>query len=210
MKRILLAGIGAMVFGFSAEAATISFIDEAAGNERGLANSGDFINYGDVTVTFSANETYHPYFDDLSGGKPAGLGVCKVLDGGDQCDPSNDDNLGIGESVTLELNKASNLYGFTFHDDEHDNLNSSLKTLTVAVNDGAAVEYSFQDLVAATLAGVNKVTFGYGGTDPNAYYLSILTADPVSEVPLPAAAPLLLSGLGLLGFQSVRRRRKAA
>lgn len=61
MKRILLAGIGAMVFGFSAEAATISFIDEAAGNERGLANSGDFINYGDVTVTFSANETYHPY-----------------------------------------------------------------------------------------------------------------------------------------------------
>lgn len=100
-----------MVFGFSAEAATISFIDEAAGNERGLANSGDFINYGDVTVTFSANETYHPYFDDLSGGKPAGLGVCKVLDGGDQCDPSNDDNLGIGESVTLELNKASNSTG---------------------------------------------------------------------------------------------------
>ena len=79
---------------------------EAAGNEGGLTDPGTatiddnvFALTGGGYVVVSATGG-NPYLDDLSGG-PGGLGVCTDLSGSNQCDPSSDDDVTSGESLTL-------------------------------------------------------------------------------------------------------------
>lgn len=209
MKKLLLGAVGALALGCSAEAASLNFAAYASGNEGGVAD-GTVISFGDVDVAFSANGTNVAYFDDISGGRPAGLGVCGALTSGGLCTPNDDDNITAGEEVTLGLGATADLSGFGFRDADHFDLATSLSTLLYAVNGGAMVETTFAAMVGMTLLGVDTISFAYGGANADQFYVNILSATPVSTVPLPGAAPLMLGGLGLFGALTLRRRRRCA
>lgn len=182
----------------TAHAARLDFVAEAAGNERGIA-SGTTLTIDGLDVTFTSSN--FPYFDDLSGGKPGGLGVCKTLSQSFQCQPGNDDNITVGESVTLSFAAPQILSEFSFTNADHNNLNGSTRTLLVGLNGVTPAQTRFVDVVGATLGPVQSITFAYGGGAPSQFYLNAVTATPV---PLPAAAGLLAGALAGLG--ALRRR----
>lgn len=213
MKELVFCLVsGAFALFGPANAAVIDFVAEAAGNERGVADDTT-INFDGLDVTFSSLSAgrFFAYFDDLSGGKPAGLGVCEVLVAGPgtECANPADDNIRAGDAVTLTLGATSTLSGFSFTDANHDDLNmNDTNTLLIAINDpDAFVQYTFAEAVALVIAGVDLIRFAFdeSGTGLQ-FYVNSFNAAPI---PLPAAAPLLLAGLIGLGFASGRRKKTA-
>ena len=206
MRFMVIAAATAALWVGAAQAVTLDFVAEAAGAERGVED-GTTINFGGLDVTFSAGPgglgSDFAYFDDLSGGRPAGLGVCTNLTATMQCTPSNDDNVHADESVTLAFRPVVSLSNLEFYDAEHFLLDSASLFLEIAV-DGVSEVYSFAEAIAQTFVGR---TFTFAGIDEQdggaPFYISSVEATPV---PVPAAGLLLLGALGGLGFA---RRRTA-
>lgn len=213
MKRTLLAlAAGAVALSASARAALIDFVAEAAGNERGVADDTT-INFNGVDVTFSSLSagSFFAYFDDLSSGKPGGLGVCTTLSAGpgSVCADPGDDNIRLGQAVTLTFGQTVDLLNFSFNDKDHNSLNGNgTNTLLIAINDPLAfVRYTFAEAVALTISGVDLIRFAFDGDSATGaqYYVDSFDASPV---PLPAAAPLSLAGLAALAFATRKNRRR--
>ncbi|RKF16018.1 hypothetical protein D6850_00115 [Roseovarius spongiae] len=204
ISRVIAAALVAGLAATGAGAATLDFVAEAFGDERGVADGTTInnVNTGFLNVTFSSS--HFAYFDDLSGGKPAGLGVCKVLTGDAQCKPSSDDNVTSGESVTLTFDTMVDLLGLSFFNADHNPV-SATDTLRIGTDLMAIGETTFGAASAATFSGITSITFAYGGSSANQFYVAGATATPV---PIPASLPLLVGGLGLMGWVA-RRRRKA-
>ena len=204
MMKTLTAALFVGAMSSAAGAATFDFVAEAANNERGVVN-GTTLDFGGIGTTFNAtangNDAF-AYFDDLSGGLPAGLGVCAVIDSGAQCNPSDDDNLTAGENLDLSFDKVIDLSGFSFYNGKHRSPPSVAPTATLqwAINGGTLQTITFADAVATTLTGVSSIQFGHDGTD---YYIAAMAA-----VPLPAG--ILLMGTALGGLGLTRRKKKAA
>ncbi|WP_411817982.1 PEP-CTERM sorting domain-containing protein [Hyphococcus sp. DH-69] len=211
MKKLVF-GLAATLAAFagSAHAVYLDFVDEAAGNERGVAD-GTTINFGGLDVTFTSLSAgaFFAYFDDLDQGKPAGLGVCEVLVAGpgSVCADPSDDNIRAGDAVTLTFDTEVTVSNFSFTDADHDDLNSNnVDTLWIAINDpNAFVQYTFAEAVALVIAGVELIRFAFDEVgNGRQFYVNGFEAEPV---PVPTAAPLLLAGLAGLGFAARRKRR---
>ena len=125
MKKLMTMAAAALSVGLiaaPASAGTISFADFAAGNEGGIENESS-INFSGVNIRFESGHTlnvfpggisrvitYNPYFDDVSNGLPAGLGVCRELDGmagngdtGAECLDAGDDSYGRCKHCAADL-----------------------------------------------------------------------------------------------------------
>ena len=210
MKKLLAAfAAGCALCSASAHAVYLDFVAEAAGNERGVAD-GTVINFGGVDVTFSSLSAgaFYAYFDDEFLGNPAGLGVCEQLISGpgSGCAFGGDDNIRVGDAVTLTFDEAFKLSNFSFSDRDHLDLNgNSTNTLWIAINDpNNFVQYTFAQAIATTFYGVELIRFAFDEGSPFGveYYVNGFSA----EVPLPAAAPLML--LGIAGLTAIRRRKR--
>jgi hypothetical protein len=215
MKTFILAGLFATAFAANSQAATVvlDFAALASGHESGV--EGQTFHFGDLAVTLTSS--HNAYLDDVSGGKPAGLGVCKVLDKHNQCAPSDDDNLSSGEWLSLAFNKAiSVIPGSVFRDDDHNDLSASLKTFLFAgrfpdTTVGSTVDFSFQTFATSNFVPLTQLFFNFDPASGQDFYLGSLAVEYTpSAVPLPAALPMLGFALGGFGLVAARRRRRAA
>ena len=206
MKLIATAAAAMLATAVSANAATLDFVAEADGNERGVED-GTTINFDGLDVTFSADGDF-AYFDDLSGGKPGGLGVCGTLTASDQCNPPSDDNITEGEAVTLTFGtEVLELSGLSFNDADHNSLDTDFtQTLLIALNGGSATQYTFGEAAGAVFTSLTSITFQFD--DQGRYASEFYVSGAEAVVPLPAAGWLLLGGLG--GLAAMKRRKKAA
>lgn len=207
MKRLVLSIVGAVAMSAGANAAVLDFAADADLNgERAVTN----LTLDGVAMTLSATRGALPanaYLDASGGEGPAGLGVCLNLLSG-ECNPSNDDNVTIDETVTIAFDAGPfDIRTLSFRGEGHvDKNGDAVNTLLIALNGGLAVAYTFAAAVAAAIGGAflgaNSISFAFGGASPDQFYINA-----ISDVPLPAALPLLLAGVAGLGFAS--RRRKA-
>ena len=224
IKHLTAAIAATTLMAGAAHATPISFADEADTNgERGVPD-GTVLNIGGLNISFLAGtlagdgrielNSFSAYLDSSSNGLPGGLGVCRVLDSDNQCDPSGDDSTdgdnGINEAVSLFFEDGPiNIFGLSFRDGNHNQINDSSGLIDYAIffDDGTntgLVTSTFADLVALASAGLRDVlaiNLGFNNTE---FYLESL-----SDVPIPGALPLLISGLAGLGFAS-RKKKKAA
>jgi len=228
MKKLLTAAAVAVGLAFApAQAAVLDFANEADTNgERGLTN-GSSLTLDGVTVTLGTTLSHGGIAGLLpaAGGNPyldagnAGLGVCQMLDGNDQCDPGSDDSIQAvnnganAEGIVISFNQPTTITDLLFVDGRHDPINAMNDGMVGFANGDNFSDFqgifAFSDLVNLAQSGdvmfQDVTTLIFIFVD-KAFYVSSVT---VSDVPIPGAIPLLISGLAGLGFAS-REKKKTA
>jgi len=214
MNKFMLAAAAAVGLAIApAHAALVDFAAEADNNgERGLA-SGDQLTIDGVNMLlfgFFQGGDASPYLDAGN----AGLGVCQVLDGGDQCDPGSDDNVTTDEAVLILFATAdfmdaqlTTIEGLVFRDSRHFLIDAANDGLVRIITDSGDMTALFSTFIALAAGGdaffADTTSIFFEFVDKQ-FYISAIN---VAEIPLPAALPLLISGLAGLGFASRRRKQ---
>lgn len=215
----------ALAFPFNASAASFDFTEGGnawiliPGGEQGAASFSFTVD--GLTLTATASGGHNPYLDaDLvPSGRPGGLGVCKILDAGDQCAPSSDDNVTYLETLILTFSEEVTLGTTTFNNGEHRNGAGDFSGKFELTVDLAATDSI--DLAPSYAGGETGTVFkfhnpndptdnAFDGIDLNElqFYIDTLVANPtdMDVIPIPAAAWLF--GSALLGLVAVSRRKK--
>lgn len=207
MKKAMLF-IVTMVLSISANAASFDFANYAdTEGEQGYAAYVKTEGAITVTVTGTANNsgTPTPAFAYLDAGG-AGLGVCKNLDGANQCNPTNDDNALQDEAAKLTFDQRVFVSDVAFVDGNHGtSFTGTFELLVDGISQGTT---SLAALVTLDLWGT---VFEFINNSPNPidaagnqFYINVLDA----QVPVPAA--LFLFAPALLGFFGLRRKATLA
>lgn len=135
----------------------------------------------------------------------AGLGVCKNLTSGNQCNPSSDDNITYNETLKLVFDTTVSLDSMRFVDGEH--YTNFVGDFQIRINEDDSLLYTLSLAEYPLLSNFVGNTFEFISlAGPNSgvgeeFYINTLN---ISAVPLPAAAWLF--GSALLGFAGFRRR----
>ena len=203
---VALAGIQTV------NAATFDFVAEAdKPYDAGVAGEQGFATYkleaGGIKLEATGKFGSQAAFAYLDKGN-AGLGVCKILSGStNQCNPSNDDNVTLDETLILTFDQIVSLDEVTFRDGGHHQTfaKDALFELTIdGIFQGAS------PLTATFLGPLVGKVFEFANFNPmantdNDYQFYISTVN-VSAVPIPAA--IWLFGSAMLGFVGIRRNNK--
>lgn len=215
MKRVLaiaaamyLAGVGA------ANATTINFLAEAnTGGERGVAD-GTVLNtaaLGGLNLRFSGGRSGpsfdFAYFNQPEGTRLGGLGTCTTLDRMMQCATIIDDTVAHAENVRVDfVDGPFEIRRLSFNG-RFDALNGSPLVLKITTSLAGAVSelvLSFADANRRNFGYVDWVQFEFvrGQGDAAKFFVT-----QISDIPVPGALPLLLSGIAGLGLAARRRGR---
>ena len=148
---------------------------------------------GGLTLTATGRTVSGAAYAYLDSGN-AGLGVCKVLTGNNQCNPGGDDNVTINEILDLHFDKKAEIdfNQVIFNDANHNLINPNIE---ISVDGGG-----FAPLI---LTSVHQGTdFEFRTLDQaNQFYINVLSAQAV-----PTPGTLLLLALGLIGLGVARRK----
>lgn len=214
MKNLIITF--ALMLGFAVSANAQTYVDFVGGQigadgilgER-AETDGTLLQYGGVYIKFSATSTGgegYAYFDSKSGGLSAGLGVCTTI-AGTQCDPTSDDNLTSGETLSISFFSdaagqnalTTSLSSLVFRDANHNLITSEAASLLFGVDGGG--------LVSTSMLGFGwsdegqQFNFGYDRTE---YYISSMM---VSGIPEPATWLMMIIGFGIVSASTRRSRR---
>ncbi len=225
---VCLAVLGSVA---SAQASVIfDFIQIVADNGEGPFNNDPtgYATQGGITIqaTASGFTGSLAYLDAVafSDDRPAGLGACHGFTGGEppQCDPSSEDNVTAGETLTLSFfsdtaleNPLTVVLDPTFFRDAN-HFGVFVTGDMIDITDASGTTTYQLPLLGEFTTPLTGTTFdftynGVGDTQepPNnaEFYIGSVT---VSPVPLPAALPLFLSALAGLALLGRRQRKKAA
>ena len=213
MKKLTIATAAVFAALFAASAASAKLIDfaaEATGNERGVAD-GTILNtaaLGGINLEFSAGiggaSRDFAYFNSPTGtgqpGAPAGLGTCTRLDAAAQCTPSYDDVVSTNEWVQVGFVDAPFKVAQLAFNQPTGDLPSGLLKITTSLN-------SIVSVVTMSIAQASATNFGFVDWIRFEFVDTEFVVASISNVPVPGALTLLLSGLAGLGFAA--RRKKA-
>jgi len=205
-----------------ASAATFDFIGEAnqtfilgVQGEQGYTGSSYVRSVDGITLTAQGQSSLNHgqtwdaasvYLDKRWNGGNAGLGVCKVLSGStNQCNPSSDDNVTVGERLTLDFGQKVAISQIVMSNGLHlSEFDGEFKVTIDGVDMGA---YALTSLFTTVLTG--QVFELWNDNDAvhatKEFYIGSMT---VSAVPIPATIWLL--GSVLLGLTAIRRNAKVA
>jgi hypothetical protein len=222
MRKLITLCAATALMSAPALAAPVQFIDfnqEAiVMGEQTLANGAVYTSTSGAQIRLTAGGgDALPFLDGPFSGRPGGLGACDPDDGvGSVCTPNSEDSVSGEDSEFIELGflndageRIFTLHAISFMEgsDHLFSLDNSDALVGVSVDGGAVVNMTFAAVVAAAAAGAYAmaetlrfvgIPVADGGSE--FYILSI------TEIPIPAALPLLLSGLAGLGFAMYRRK----
>jgi hypothetical protein len=224
-KTVAAAAVVATLSTGAASAATYDFVALANAGEMGVADGTMLTTSGGSVLVAGYNgptdgstlvdTSPFAYLDSDGGSGPAGLGVCQVITGAAQCNPSSDDNVtaGPGGSEILQVNfGAGVISGLTFNADNHGPMSGAFD---YSIDGGAT--WATGVSTAGSWAGALTVTDGKGimlafaGTEfylASADYVGSTAQNAPTPAPLPAGGVLLLTALG--GMAVARKRAKKA
>lgn len=213
MKKFTIAAAAAFAAVFAAgqaSATVIDFVAESSGNERGVADGAQLNTaaLGGLNLEFTAGigaaRRDFAYFNDAAADNgPGGLGTCTNLDTAGQCTPSYDDVIASNEWVQVGFVDAPfQVKKVSFLGENNVPLDASLGLLRITTSLNSMVTSVVMTFAQATTTNfkfVDWIRFEFVDTE--------FTVASISNIPVPGALPLLLSGLAGLGFAA--RRRKA-
>ena len=233
IKKLLLAA-GLTLSAASAQSATYDFIDAIDGAGGPINESiwtefdtGDFAYFTGPSISLTGTSGGNAAYAYADAGT-AGFGVCRTpltpatgtyVDlakpgKSNVCDPGSDDSIqsAFEELLKITANEAGTRISSITVNANHDG--KLMEGDKVKIN-GVEITLTAADIVGGYYTHTVDRVFGIGdfltvesvggASGPHLY----LSGMEVSAVPVPAALPLLLAGLGGLGFMG-RRRRKAA